>query len=422
MAGGQFNWKPGGALPKIERHSNAKLELLELYLSRYFDTLAVDPRQDRLAISFVDGFSGGGKYADIGGLEREGSPFVLLRTAEEAEKRLNQQRKKPLSFECRYYFVDTNKRAIDFLHAELEKAGYADAVSGGGIDVRNAQFEGVAGEIIADIKARQRGGRSIFVLDQKGWSDVQFSTVRRILTELPASEVLLTFAVDWLITYLNDGKEFQQAWRRAGFKDEQIAEYVAARGDVGYRYLIPRLLLRDIQELTQAAFISPFFLRSAAADRDLWIVHLSKLTTARNVMVSAHWDISNADTMSSSIHQGPAGLKMLGFDPHWENALPLDFGFEQSAAGAIANALQSELPATVASLGLGAPPTVEALLANVANNTAATKAQLQAALIDLHRAGELDILAPGGNRKRSDVLTKLDRVCVARQQRLFSFR
>jgi len=422
LARGQFDWQSGGALPKIERHSNAKLELLELYLSRYFDTIAVDPRQDRLAISFVDGFSGGGKYADIGGAERHGSPFVLLRTAAEAGKRLNLHRKKPLSLEPRYYFVDANKRAIEFLQAELKKEGYQDLLDRGYIELRRAEFESVADEIIRDIKTRQRSGRSIFVLDQKGWSDVQFSTVRKILTELPASEVLLTFAVDWLITYLNDGKEFQQAWRRAGFRDEQIAEYVAARGEVGYRYLIPRLLLRDIQKLTQATFVSPFFLRSAAADRDLWIVHLSKLTTARNVMVSAHWDVSNADTMSSSIHQGPAGLKMLGFDPHWENALPLDFGFEQSAAGAIANALQAELPATVATLGSVAPITLEALVAHVANNTAATKMQLEAALMELHQAGELDILAPGGSRKRSRVLTKFDRVCIARQHQLFSFR
>ncbi|MEX2374774.1 MAG: hypothetical protein WD942_04200, partial [Dehalococcoidia bacterium] len=69
----KFGWKIGGRLPEIEAHSDAKLDLIELYLNRYFDVLAVNPAQDRLAISFVDGFSGGGRYAGRDGSDRLGS-------------------------------------------------------------------------------------------------------------------------------------------------------------------------------------------------------------------------------------------------------------------------------------------------------------------------------------------------------------
>ncbi len=422
MAKGQFKWVPGGAAPKMERHSNAKLELLELYLRNYFDTVVADPRLDRLYISFVDGFSGGGKYLDRDGGERAGSPFVLLRAVAEAQERLNVGRKKPIVIEPRFYFVDSSKGAIEYLRHELMVDGYADALKEGSILLFNDEFEAVSSKIIADIKERHHGGRSLFVLDQKGWNAVQFLTVRSILEGLPRAEVVLTFAVDWLISYMNEGKEFTQAMAKAGFSPWQITRYLEARGLPGYRYLIPRLLLQDIRECTGAPFFSPFFIRSALADRDLWIIHLSKLTTARNVMVASHWEVSNAHSVgSSSIHQGPAGLKMLGFDPHWEDGLPMDFAFDEAAATSIGSSLRMELPRFIAGLDQGDPPTIELLHSQIANHTAATKDQIEAALVDLHGAGELDILSPAGGRKRGASLTKLDRVGLSRQGRLFDW-
>ncbi|MDB5542181.1 MAG: hypothetical protein JWQ89_3908 [Devosia sp.] len=422
MARGQFKWVPGGAAPKLERHSNAKLDLLELYLRNYFDTVVVDPAQERIAISFVDGFSGGGKYTDRDGQQRSGSPFVLLNAAAEAGQRLNRGRVKPLTIAPRFYFVDSSRGAVDYLRAELERDGYADALKTGEILLFKDQFEAISPKIIEDIKSRHRGGRSIFVLDQKGWSAVQFLTIRTILETLPRAEVILTFAVDWLMAYLNDGEEFKLALAKAGFGEAQIRRYIEARGLPGYRYIIPRLLRSDIQQLTGAAFFSPFFLRSSQADRDLWVIHLSKLTTARNVMVASHWQISNAAAMTTgSIHQGPAGLKMLGFDPHWEDALPMDFTFNETAEAAISTALGNELPQAVAGLDDGDPPTIEFLGSQLANHTAATKEQLETVLVELHRAGELDLLTPNGGRKRGASLSKLDRVRIPRQGKLFTF-
>jgi len=112
---------------------------------------------------------------------------------------------------------------------------------------------------------------------------------------------------------------------------------------------------------------------------------------------------------------------MLGFDPDWEDTAPLDFGFDRTARGAMAASLLEELPRAISEIDNGDPPTLDFLQAQLANHTAATKAQLESALVELHDAREIDILAPGGGRKRGATLTKIDRVRLPRQGKLFTF-
>lgn len=409
-------WKVGSPLPAIEQHSNAKLNLLELYLRRYFDVVTADPRQDKLAISFIDGFSGGGAYQDARGEERAGSPFILLRSVRQAEAAVNLRRHKPFSIDAKFYFVELNRESYLHLQHMISKSEFADWLSEGRIVIQHGEFERVCPTILQDIRDRHHKGRSVFLLDQKGWSEVQFSTIRGILTELPRAEVLLTFAVDWLISYINDSPEFEKPMVRAGFSPSDIRRYCEAKGESGYRYVIPRLLREDIQRLTGAPFFTPFFLRSSEASRDLWIIHLSKLTRARNVMVETHWDISNAATYAgSSLHQGTAGLNMLGFDPHWEGGLALDFAFDEMADRAISKALLRHLPEAVRGVG-STPPTLDVLVSRLANDTAATEGHIQAALKELHDARELEILTPSGARKRGPgPLAKGDRIHIPRQ-------
>jgi three-Cys-motif partner protein len=238
-------------------------------------------------MTFVDGFSGGGQYKRFGEL-RPGSPFVFLKAVSDAEKKLNAHRIKPLALDVRFFFVDAHEDAVAYLNGALRAQGYEDDLRNGRITVIHAAFEDEYEAIVSKIQSRHRRGRSIFLLDQKGWSAVQFKTIRSILDRLPKSEVILTFATDWLISYLNQGEAFAKAMGRIGICESKLQSYVEAKGTEGYQYVIPRLLLNDIRDLTGAHFYSPFFLRSHKAKRDLWIVHLSKIMTARNVMVSSH--------------------------------------------------------------------------------------------------------------------------------------
>ncbi|WP_341991294.1 three-Cys-motif partner protein TcmP [Azorhizobium sp. AG788] len=394
MAKDSFRWVVGQSAPKIESHSNAKLDLLAAYLDRYFETVASQPQIDNIAITLVDGFSGGGKY-QLFGEERPGSPLVLLEAVKRAERLLNESRRKPLILDAKFYFIDANRDAVDYLRQTLTDKGYGDDINSGRIIILPGEFEALWVDVLNGIRSRQRAGRSLFVLDQKGWNQVQFATIRTILRDLPKAEVLLTFAVDWLLSYLNEGPAFASAMAKVGIQGQQLAEYIEARGDAGHQYVIPRLLARDIQQMTGAPFFTPFFLRSQQAGRHLWLVHLSKIVTARNVMVESHWTVGN-----TSLHRGTAGLNMLGFDPHWADGVAFDFGFDAQAQADINTAIIDQLPHRVEALERRGVPTVGHLIEEIANDTAATRDQMEASIMLLCQERQIDLVSAAGSQRR----------------------
>jgi three-Cys-motif partner protein len=401
MGKAAFKWKIGGSLPKLESHSDAKLRLLRVYLDHYFDTVIV-PRMDELSITFVDGFSGGGKYTRDGE-ERFGSPFVLLEAVKAAAERHNASRPKPIVIKAKFYFSDAAADAVHHLEAMLTDAGYSEEIKDGRINLQVGRFEALWQTIVEDIQVRHRAGRSIFVLDQKGWNAVQFQTIRSIMETLPRSEVLLTFAVDWLTSYLNEEGTFAKAMAKIGIEGQRLRAYVDAKGKDGYQFVIPRLLLADIKSQTGAPYFTPFFLRSERAQRDLWIVHLSKLVTARNVMVKSHWQVGN-----SSLHKGQAGLDMLGFVPHWEDGHAFDFAFDDVATSAMSVALVNEMPYRVEQLEKRGIPTVQQLFEALANDTAASREQIERAIALLHSENQIDLLSKTGRVKRRSSMPQMD--------------
>ena len=410
MAQDGFRWKKGGAPPQIASHSNAKLDLLSGYLDRYFKTISVNPQIDRISISLIDGFSGGGLFLRDGN-ERPGSPFVLLKAVEQAQVFHNIGRRKPLTFDAKFYFVDSDRDAIAFLHSSLMDRGYGEQIASGRICLFAGAFESKSDEIISDIRLRQRGGRSLFILDQKGWSAVQFLTIKKILGSLTKAEVILTFAVDWLVSYLSEDPSFALAAERIGIDSHRVKEYLIAKGLPGFQYIIPRMLVHDIKLKTGAPFFTPFFLRSRAANRDLWIIHLSKLVTARNVMVESHWTVGNA-----SLHRGPAGMDMLGFDPHWEDGCSFDFGFDQNANTNILESMINEMPYKVEQLEKSGRSTVSDFIEAFANDTAARRSQFEEAMTSLQIEKQLEIFNSDGSPRRLGVRPQLsDHVRLSRQ-------
>ena len=273
------------------------------------------------------------------------------------------------------------------------------------------KFEDRYESITSDILAKARAGRSIFLLDQFGYNQVPLSVCRRILETLPRSEIILTFAIDWLIDYLSASASFLKAVAPIEITEDQVKRFVETKGLRGHRYLIQRLVMRRLQIGSGASYFTPFFIRSNEAGRDLWLIHLSKHPTARNVMTSSHWAIQNA-----SLHQGEAGLNMLGFDPHWEDAPPLDFEFDLNAEAQIAFALRNDIPYRVEALDSHGPVTFDAFQRAIANDTAARIDQIKEALMTLHGQGDIEILTPSGQLKRPDTqLKNTDRLQIQRQ-------
>ena len=147
-----FDWAPYNNLPRIEEHTKRKLDVLKDYLDVYFDTLVPNPAQDRLNITLVDGFSGGGAYSD-GAETRVGSPPVMLNAVSQAEERLNEKREKPLKINARFIFVDSKREHMAALRSELDSREYKGDPR---ITILEGTFVDHLPAIIQRIAAKQR--------------------------------------------------------------------------------------------------------------------------------------------------------------------------------------------------------------------------------------------------------------------------
>ena len=286
-----FKRHPDEPPPSIEEHSKAKLDVLRSYLHAYFDRLNVNLARDEFKLDLIDGFAGGGTFLD-GDEAVSGTPLIMLEESEAAIERLSRARTKPLRFDFKHYFVDKEVAHTDHLRKVLSERGYQ--VDDEKILVRHSRFEDVVGDIIAEVRRRQpRAGRSIFLLDQCGYSNVEMALVARIFRELPAAEVILTFAADILIHLLSERPAVVQAVEPLGLTKPQIRDLIQLRNGDGGRALVQRVMREHIRTVTHAAYDTPFFIRPGDSRRALWFLHLSRHPTARDVMIQCHWNNFN---------------------------------------------------------------------------------------------------------------------------------
>ena len=281
-----FQWHPDERPPWIEPHSKAKLEVLRAYLRQYFDRLAINRRREELKLDLVDGFAGGGIFQD-GDSVVSGSPLVMLEEARAAEERLNKGRRKPLRVNCNFYFIDKEKSHTDHLCKKSTDHGYR--FNEEKITIQTGLFEDNVKSVIQSIQKKQpRAGRAIFLLDQTGFSQVELSLVSLIFNELPASEVILTFAADALVNHLSQTPQIVKAVAPLQLSESQIHNLIQYRDGDGGRALVQRTLRDHARTITGATYDTPFFIRPKSSHRALWFLHLSRHPTARDVMIQQH--------------------------------------------------------------------------------------------------------------------------------------
>ena len=407
-----FVWHPDDPPPELEEHSKAKLDVLRRYLRAYFDTLGANPVRDQFKLDLIDGFSGGGTFR-AGDDIVAGTPLIMLEESEAAQQRLNLDPVKPLSFDCKFHFVDVHPDHTAHLRKVLAERGYR--VDGRRIVVHDSRFEDVADEVIADVRRRQpKAGRAIFLLDQTGFSQVELALVARIFRRLPRAEVILTFASDALINHLSERTQFIHAVAQIELTQPQIRELIQLRGGDGGRALAQRVMRQHIRSIAGATYDTPFFIRPRQSRRALWFLHLSRHPRARDVMIHCHWNSFNTFE-----HYGSGGFDMLGWDALNTGTLPL-FRFEEFDAGQMRDQLLDSMPAELHALAAEDPIVVDTMRHMLANETAARFSDLDEVVLKLAREREIDILNPDG-QVRSRSLTRLnptDRIAVP-AQRLF---
>ena len=401
-----FEWHPGQPPPPIQAHSRAKLVVLRRYLRAYFDRLNVGVPRDRFKLDLVDGFCGGGIFRD-GDAVLAGTPVIMLEELAAAKERLNAKRRKPLHFDCKCYFVDVEMEHTDHLRQVLIERGYD--LDKEEIVVRNNKFENEVEAIIDEIRRRQpRSGRAIFLLDQTGYSQVELMVVARIFRELPTAEVILTFAADVLVNFLSATPEVVKAVAPLELSNHQVVDLVNHRDGAGGRAVAQRTLRDHIRNVTGATFDTPFFIRPRDSRWALWIIHLSRHPTARDVMMQCHWDVKNTFE-----HYGRGGLDMLGWDPLREPDSWTIFNFEELDSQHMKDDLLTSMPRELFNLASDSPVTVDAIHHTLANRTAARFSDLDKIILQLFREREFDLLTPTGKRRLRSLqnLQPSDLVC-----------
>jgi len=332
--------------PKIGYHSVVKHKILRDYIKAYISTLTHNVRIDQFKIAVVDGFAGGGTYsADWNTDIIYGSPISILEASAEAFTEAQAIRTKSFTLDAKFYFVEKDPEGFELLKQTLTEKGYEERINNDkDIYLVKADFKDKVVEIVADIKKRSPSARSIFLLDQYGYSDVPSKLIQYIFTELPGAEILLTFNVDSLLNYLNESN-LRAFSKKTGFKIDSLLDSGLQNKDQRpeeWRLAAQAILHKDLVDgcfPDEKGHHTTFYIRATGGHGDYWLVHLSRNLTARNVMVDIHWLHGN-----HFVHYGGSGLDMYclrGFNMKAEADL---YGFNDDAFTLTMKSLHGQLP------------------------------------------------------------------------------
>ena len=267
-------------------------------------------------------------------------------------------------------------------------------------------------------------GRAIFLLDQYGYSEVPTDMIHKIMRTIPGSEVILTFNVSSLLTYISDKNDrAQKLLTGAGvpeaLRGRKIEDIKMHEAD--WRLFIQSCLYPELVDKCGAEFYTLFFIRSEQGHGDYWFIHLSRHARARDVMTKIHWDKGNF-----FIHYGGAGLNMfegLGYSPSldtWNsNQGQLGFGFGDTERRLSVDTLMEQIPSLVYS----APDECV-----VFNEMFATHCNMSPAHAELHKEavsklrdlGEVEVVSASTGKVTSARIQGGD-VIRAPAQRVLSF-
>lgn len=415
-----YDWKDGPA--KLQQHSVAKHNLLRSYLAAYFPTLVSSPAQEELRLTIVDGFAGGGAYHhDVTGEFLLGSPFICLQAAKDAEALINHsERIKKVNFFVDYVFVEKNKTAANYLAKTMGEQGFSPRLKSD-IHLLQGDFNLHADKIIEQVRKKSpRSGRSIFILDQYGYTQVPMPLLAKIFQTLPRAEVILTFNVDSFNTFASD-KSANSPLEKIGlpniFQGKKLQQIKNNERD--WRAYIQSQLYPHIVGSTGARFHTPFFIRSTQGHGDFWLLHLSMHQKARDVMTEVHWSHSN-----TFIHYGGEGLDMfkVGYittaDERFTQQGKLGYGFDDDAKELTMQKLHSDIPRLIYANEHG--QSYETLYATTCNDSPATSRIYKDVLGSLAKHGEIEIVGADGTVKTAASQIKDDdRISPSKQGKLF---
>ena len=364
------------------------------------------PNIPKVTLSLVDGFAGGGEYlGQDGSGSVDGTPLLMLRAVHVARAAINKGRTiTQREIDAEFFFVEKKQESARYLKEHLTRRRAEGVIADRDyqkVQIANAGFLDELPRIVARIKARRNGCRSIFLLDQYSYNAVPMQKLRRLMSELPGAEVILTFNVDSLLTFLSDSENNRKAVRTIDLEQyipwEQL-KYLKTQRD--WRTTLQRHIAHGIKTETGAPFVTLFFVRPQESNSwSYWLVHLSQRYKAHDVMKSLHWEHS-----SEFGHELEPGLFMLGYNPRKDEDYSGQSSllFDQSGEQRCVAALTEQFGRLLAERRQ--PVSVAQLFNENISNTMADESRLQMVLRGMHAAGSIVVSSKNDRLRRPSKL------------------
>lgn len=267
MADDKYLWRVGSPPPELDRHSQTKHAIVEEYVRRYVLTLMAPANIPELRLSIIDGFCGGGCYRTEEGGVADGSPILMMRAVREARALLNLERRIPRNINVEYTFVDilpdTTSHLRHWLDAKLDENAI-DSVDHGKTEILTKDFLQSLPYLIQKVKNRKMGEHALFVLDQYSYKDIPLPEIAGILRTLKGAEVVMTFNVDNLTTYLSERGANRRSLEKIGLDDyipwDDLRQIKASQKQE-WRQILQRYLAHGIKCESGAKYMTLFFVK-----------------------------------------------------------------------------------------------------------------------------------------------------------------
>lgn len=395
----------------LEDHTKKKHTILKKYFRQYLITRCQHPQQEKFRLAIIDGFAGGGLYK-CGSF---GSPLifvdVLAKTTDEINLHRSTHGMRPIKIECLLILNDDDKQTIELLKKNIAPLLLVlkDKHQNTFIEIEYlcSEFE----NIYSQLKQRLHSikcGNVIFNLDQYGYSHVPSAIVRDILNSWRSAEVLLTFMIRSLLTYLSpkEGSEnvpLEPTVREKIFsllqnldaplnKDQWLGEAEKIVYS-HYKYSAP--------------YVSPFSINNPQGWR-YWLMHFANSYRARQV----YNDILHQDAESQA-HFGRSGLNMLAYDPQDEGQLYL---FNKSSRQLARDSLHNDIPRLISESGDAI--TMQDFYAVAYSETPAHSDDIHEVILE---NPDMEILTElGGKRRKPKTIKPTDILKLKNQTSMFS--
>lgn len=424
--GDKYNWQIGAAPPLIDHHSLVKHQIVQEYLGRYIKVLMSNYNIEKLVLSIVDGFAGGGEYiAPDGQNYSPGSPQIVIDTIAEQEALLNIGRDKPRKVDAKYYFVEQHPSTHAYLDALLATKYGQQRLGKDIISVKGA-FDAHVHKINQDIIQRQGGGRAIFLLDQYSYDKVPAPLIKKIFNEVDKPEVILTFGVDSLISFLADNSQSRKKMEELGLDthiDWATLESLRGAPATVWRSAIQRNLAKGLIESSGATHSTIFYITPMGnSSWTYWLVHLSKNYKARDVMMELHWEMANHFS-----HYLEPDLFTLGYRAGSDKAVTqqndMELGeahhFDAIASEKCRKGLSKKLVPLL--FQRSDPIEFRQLTESIGSLTPATADMIKASLDEAIRCGELLVMSQDGKTRTKGSSIKPGDQLHVKQQSLITF-